>query len=150
MKTFKSLLFALVFALFFTGLSFSQNQIDVTLSCNVDSLKAGTPAYKACHFVDQDPETDTREYTTNADVGDTITWRGQSTDGSAEIKIRKIKYESGTNVFNKPELEGQTTVVGTVKNKTNGKPYKYKISFKIDNKRKTYSIDPKIRAGGGE
>lgn len=148
MKTFNPLCFALVFALFFTGLSFSQNQIEATLNCNVEALNNGTPAYEACHFVGQDPETDTREYTTYADVGDTITWRGQSTDGSASIDIIKIKYEAGTNVFNKPELDGQTTVVGTVKNKTNGKPYKYKISFKIDNKRKLYSIDPKIKAGG--
>ncbi len=150
MKIFKSLFFALVFALFFTGLSFSQNQFAASLNCNVDSLKAGIPAYKACHFVGQVPNTDTREFTTYVEVGDAIIWSGQSTDGNTKIDIKKIKHEDGTNVFDKDELEGQAIVVGTIKKKTNGEPYKYKISFKINNKRKMYSIDPKIRAGGGE
>ena len=148
MKTFKSLSLTLFFGLLFTSLSFSQNQIEASLSCDVAALKAGTPAYEACHFVDQDHETDTRDYTTYAEIGDTIIWSGQSTDGSANIDIRKIKHDGGTNVFNKPEIDGSSTVVGEIKNNTNGKPYKYKISFKINNKGTMYSIDPKIKAGG--
>ncbi len=150
MKTFKPLSLSLVFAVLFTGLSYAQNQIDAILSCDVAALEAGTPAYEACSFVDQEPGTDTREYTTYAEIGDTIIWRGESTDGSAAVDIRKIKYHKGTNVFNKTDLDGETTVVGTIKKNTNGKPYKYKISFKIDNKGKMHSIDPKIKAGGGD
>jgi len=72
MKTFKPLSLSLVFAVLFTGLSYAQNQIDAILSCDVAALEAGTPAYEACSFVDQEPGTDTREYTTYAEIGDTI------------------------------------------------------------------------------
>ncbi len=36
---------------------------------------------------------------------------------AAAIDIRKIKYDKGTNVFNRKELDGETTVVGEVKKK---------------------------------
>ncbi len=114
------------------------------------ALQAGNPEYQVCQFTDQAPGTDTREYTIYAEVGDTIIWGGESSDGSAAIDIRKIKYHKGTNVFKKKELDGETTVVGEVQEKTNGKPYKYKIYFKIDNTGKMYSIDPKIIVGGGQ
>ena len=81
-------------------------------------------------------------------MGDTIIWDGESSDGTAAIDIRKIKYGRGTNVFNDKELDGETTVVGTIQRNTDGQPYKYKISFKINNTGKTYSIDPKIIVGG--
>ncbi len=150
MKTFKSLFLSLVFVVFFTGLSYAQNQIDATLSCDVAALEASTPAYQACSFVDQQPGTDTREYTIYAEIGDAIIWSGESTDGSAAIDIRKIKYDKGTNVFNKTDLDGETTVVGEVKKNTNGKPYKYTISFKVNNKGRMYRIDPKVSVGRGE
>ena len=96
------------------------------------------------------PATDTREYTIYDEVGDTIIWDGESSDGMAAIDIRKIKYGKGTNVFNDRELDGETTVEGTLERNTNDKPYKYKISFKINNTGKTYTIDPKIIVGGGQ
>jgi hypothetical protein len=149
MKIFKPLFLSFVFTLLFSGLMYAQDQIDATLSCDVAALEAGTPAYEACSFVNQEPGTDTREYTIYAEIGDTIIWRGESTDGSAAIDIRKIKYDRGTNVFNKPELDGETTVEGTVKRNTNGEPYKYTITFKINNTGGNYKIDPKIKSGGG-
>jgi len=150
MKILKTLFLSLVFILFMATSAYSQNQIEVTLSCDVAALKAGTPAYEACSFVDQEPGTDTREYTIYAEIGDTIIWRGESTDGSAAIDINKIKYERGTEVFKNPFKDGTSTVVRTIKNSTKGKKdYKYEITFKIDNKGKPFYIDPKVRVGGG-
>ena len=148
MKTLKPLFYGLLIVLMCCNYSYGQDQIKATLKCNVTALKAGNPAYQVCQFEGQERGTDTRNYTINAEVDDTITWNGESSDGSSAINIKKIKYNKGTNVFSKKELEGETTVVGQIKEKTNGKPYKYKISFKIDNTRKKYTIDPKIIVGG--
>lgn len=147
MKTLKSISLSLIFIFAFTTL-YSQDEHRVTLKCNVAALEADNPPYQVCQFVNQERGTDTRDYTIYAEVGDTIIWNGESSDGSAAIDIRKIKYDRGTNVFNNKELDGETTVVGTVQHNTEGNPYKYKISFKINNTGKTYSIDPKIIAGG--
>lgn len=150
MKALKSFTLSLMFIIIGSSSMISQNQIEATLECNVAALRAGNPAYQVCQFTDQEPGTDTRDYTIYADVGDTIIWSGESSDGSAAIDIKKIKYHKGTNVFNKKDLEGETTVVGTIQHKTEGKPYKYKISFKIDNTGKMYSIDPKITVTSGQ
>jgi hypothetical protein len=147
MKTLKSISLSLIFIFACTTL-YSQDEHRVTLKCNVAALEADNPPYQVCQFVNQERGTDTRDYTIYAEVGDTIIWNGESSDGSAAIDIRKIKYDRGTNVFNNKELDGETTVVGTVQHNTEGNPYKYKISFKINNTGKTYSIDPKIIAGG--
>ena len=149
MKTLKPFLLSLIFIFACTTL-YSQDEHRVTLKCNVAALEAGNPAYQVCQFTDQAPGTDTRDYTIYAEVGDTIIWNGESSDGSAAIDIRKIKYHRGTNVFNKKDLDGETTVVGTVQRNTDGNPYKYKISFKIDNTGKMYSIDPKVKVGSGQ
>jgi hypothetical protein len=149
MKTLKPFLLTLIFIFACTTL-YSQDEHTATLKCNVAALQAGNPAYQVCQFTDQEPGTDTRDYTIYAEEGDTIIWDGESSDGSAAIDIRKIKYHKGTNVFDKRDLDGETTVVGIVKNKTNDKPYKYKISFKINNTGSTYTIDPKIIVGAGQ
>ena len=149
METLKSTFFSLIF-IFACSTLYSQNEHRETLKCNVAALEAGNPAYQVCQFTAQEPGTDTRDYTIYAEEGDTIIWDGESSDGTAAIDIRKIKYHKGTNVFDKKDLDGETTVVGIVENKTNGKPYKYKISFKINNTGRTYTIDPKIIVGGGQ
>jgi len=149
MKPLKSFLLSLIF-IFACSTLYSQDEHRETLKCNVAALEAGNPAYQVCQFTDQEPGTDTRDYTIYAEVGDTIIWDGESSDGSAAIDIRKIKYHRGTNVFNSREIEGETTVVGQVQEKTNGQPYKYKISFKINNTGRTYTIDPKIIVGAGQ
>ncbi|MGI9531531.1 hypothetical protein [Lutimonas sp.] len=148
MKNQKRYYLSILCAFLFTGIIYAQDQIGVTLRCDVAALNEGEDPATACRFVDQDPSMTTKEYTTYAEVGDTIIWKGESTDGSAAIDIKKIKYERGTNVFNKTDLDGTTTVVGSIVKKTNGKDYTYTISFKINNTGKMHSIDPKIRVGG--
>ena len=148
MKTFKSFLLSLILILVFNTLSYGQVEETYTLKCNVAALQTDNPPYQVCQFDDQEPGTDTREYTIYAEIGDTIIWDGVSSDGNATIDIRKIKYGKGTNVFNDKEIDGESTVEATIERNTNGKPYKYKISFKINNTGKTYTIDPKIIVGG--
>ncbi len=148
MNTQKRYYLSLLCVFLFSGIIYAQDQIDVVLRCNVAALNDGAAPSTACRFVGQDPDTPTEEFTTYAEIGDTIIWSGESTDGSTAIDIRKIKYERGTNVFDSTDLDGATTVVGSIKNQTNGKDYKYRISFKINNTGKTHSIDPKIRVGG--
>ncbi|WKK65661.1 hypothetical protein [Lutimonas zeaxanthinifaciens] len=148
MKILKTLLLSSIFVLVMCNTGYAQDEINLTLRCDIQALQDGTAAYQACRFVGQDPDTDTRDHTVYANVGDTIFWSGESTDGSGAIDIQKIKYERGTNVFDRDELDGTTTVTGIIKRNTSNKPdYKYTISFKIDGTGKMYSIDPKLKVG---
>ncbi|MCA0933324.1 hypothetical protein LCM02_12750 [Lutimonas saemankumensis] len=148
MKITKTLLSCAVLILVMCHMGFAQDEINLTLRCDIQALQSGTEEHQACRFVGQDPDVDTREYTVYANVGDTIFWNGESSDGSGAVDIQKIKYSGGTNVFDKDELDGTTTVTGIIKKNTRNKPdYKYTISFKIDGKGKMYSIDPKLKVG---
>jgi len=128
----------------FSTISFAQTTHTVTLVCDTDNIKHEDP-YKVCYFVNQGEGTDTREFTIVANVGDTIKWQG-ITLSDDNLEIRKIKYEKGTNVFDKDEIGGSTTVVAAIKKSTMDKPdYTYKISFKVNGRGTMYSIDPVIR-----
>jgi len=150
MKILKTLFVSVVFLLFMSHLTYAQDANKyLTLRCDIQALQDGEAPYLACQFTVQEPDTDTREFTTEVNVGDTILWEGVSSDESGEIDIMKIKYAGGTNVFDKDELDGTTTVSGRVRRNTKNKPdYKYIISFKINGTGKMYSIDPKIIVGG--
>jgi len=85
------------------------------------------------------------DFTIEVNVGDTIIWQGVSSSSDTDVvDITKIKYERGTNVFNGEEYDGTSTIVGKVLRETGGQDYKYILSFKINGKRATYSIDPKV------
>ncbi len=132
---------------FFSIISFAQTTHTVTLVCDSESIKHADP-YTVCYFVNQGEGTDTREFTIEANVGDTIVWQGFTLSDDT-LEIRKIKYEKGTNVFDKDEIDGNTTVIAAIKESTKDKPnYTYKISFKVNGKGKMYSIDPLISVGG--
>lgn len=149
MKIFKTFLLSAAFVLILSNMGYAQDEINLTLRCDIQALQNGTAAYQACQFVGQDPASDTREFTVYANVGDTIFWSGESTNGSGAINIQKIKYSGGTNVFDRDELDGTTTVTGIIRRNTSNKPdYKYTISFKIDDTGRMYSIDPKLSVGG--
>jgi len=145
MKSTNTILSLAVF-LIFGGLAFGQQT--VTLVCNPALIYEEGPI-GACYFLpgeeDQNPET----YETIATVGEVITWVGQSTKEDDTIDIFMIKYQGGVNVFNKDELEGETTVTGTISKATpEDEPYKYEIRFKINSTGKLYKIDPIIRTRG--
>ena len=145
MKSTNTILSFAVF-LIFGGLAFGQQT--VTLVCNPALIYEEGPI-GACYFLpgeeDQNPET----YETFAAVGEVITWVGQSTKEDDTLDIFMIKYQGGVNVFNKDELEGETTVTGTISKATpEDEPYKYEIRFKINSTGKLYKIDPIIRTRG--
>ena len=142
MKSTNTILSLVVF-LVFGGLAFGQQT--VTLVCNPALIYEEGPI-GACYFLpgeeDQNPET----YETIATVGEVITWVGQSTKEDDSIDIFMIKYQGGVNVFNQDELEGETTVRGTISKATpEDDPYKYEIRFRINSTGRLYKIDPIIR-----
>lgn len=140
--------------IFITLISFNASygqDLNPILKCNVAELKDKVVPYLACHFEGQDEDTDTRDYTIEAEVGDTITWQGESESGNDAIFIRKIKLSQGTNIFGKDFIDGVETVTGVIKHNTKNKPdYKYTIHFKINNSGKMYKIDPKVKVGSGD
>lgn len=140
------ILCALTLLLFSTN-SFSQTERTVTLVCNTDNINRVEP-HTVCYFVGQAEGTDSRNYTIEAEVGDTILWKGLTLSDDS-LYIKKIKYEKGTNVFDKDSLVGASNVIGIIKYNTKDKPdYKYKISFKVNDKGKMLSIDPLIKVIG--
>jgi len=147
MKSIKQLFILVTIALLsFSNATFAQGQEHtITLKCHINRLQENNDPYKVCKFEGQ-TETDTRQFTVTGNVGDTFIWKGEAYAGSDELNITKIKYEKGTEIFDKESHEGTKTVKAVAKFKTKNKdPYTYKISFKINGKGKTYHIDPKVK-----
>ncbi len=107
-----------------------------------------------CNF-GQAPEISNVDFTTDANVGDTIVWRGvSSTNPNDQVLIESINHEGdkgGRDIFGQNRLAGENGVVqGVVRNSTEGEaPYKYKLTFRVLNsgepRQGVYNIDPKIR-----
>lgn len=145
MNTKKLYVYLLGITLLFTSNLIYGQDYTVTLVCDTAALLDGESEDNACYFAES-PDTDPKEFTITVNVGDTILWDGESTGDSQTLLIKHIKFEKGTNIFNKRELDGETTVEGKVKHNTKDKPdYKYKIKFKINESGKMYKIDPRVR-----
>ena len=129
-------------------------QIEVTLYVDTRAV-TNKNTNQTCNF-GQDPEISNVEFTIQARIGDTITWRGVSTLNENDVvNIKSINHEGGKNVFNKNVLIGDggnpEKVVGKVVAATGSSQndrYKYKISFRVtndgQNRGGTFHIDPKI------
>ena len=79
-------------------------------------------------------------------MGDIIKWDGKAQSGNDTIDIKKIKWDKGTNIFDKDSIGGIETVKGTVKHDTKDKKdFKYTIQFKINDSGRMYKIDPKVK-----
>lgn len=123
----------------------------VTLYVNTAEIKKpNESAY--CNF-GQTGNVSNEEYTIAVNIGQTITWRGVSSNApdTDVVQITAINYMGGKNVFGSNVLnaaKGEGTVSGQVLYPTNGDNYKYKISFTVttngNKKGGTFSIDPKI------
>lgn len=111
----------------------------------------------SCNF-GQPEEVSNEEFTIDANVGDTVTWQGLSTNApeTDRVNIKTINHEGGKNVFGQNVLIGDRgapeKVVGKVVSKTGDEKkdlFKYKISFTVQNNGKnrngTFHIDPVIR-----
>ena len=129
------------------------NQI---ITLNVDTAKIKSSNVDGCCNFGQSAGVSNKDFTIQAKVGDTITWKGHSTSSPTDIvNITAIKHEGGENIFAKNELPGvgsvNEQVIGSVIKKTpEGKDYKYQISFTVFNngvKRpgSPFHIDPKIQ-----
>lgn len=107
-----------------------------------------------CNF-GQPADISNEDFTTDANVGDTIVWRGiSSTNPGDQVLIESINHEGdrgGRDIFGQNVLPGENGMVqGVVRNSTaGGPPYKYKITFRVLNndepRQGVYNIDPKIR-----
>jgi len=146
MKTSKQLVILLVITLFsFNNSAFAQAQEhQLTLVCNTDELKT-KKTHEACYFA-QEPDVDPRKFLITVKVGDIINWDGKAKSGDDTIEIKKIKWDKGTNIFDKDSIDGVETVTGIVKHDTKGKKdFKYTIQFKVNGSGKMYKIDPKVK-----
>lgn len=150
MKTAIRLLILFVFVSVFN--TFGQTTHYITLYVNTSAIDDGNTS-TTCNFGQEDGISN-EDYTIEAAPGDIIIWNGvsSSSPNTDIVNIMKIKYESGTDVFNKKELEGNgqsgETVIGTVQSGKKDDVLKYKIEFTVYNnnsKRGKYKIDPVIK-----
>jgi hypothetical protein len=83
-------------------------------------------------------------FTLHVKFGDQITWEGLAIPPSeGVVKIKKIKYASGTNFFDKEVLVGREKVVANVSNGSKGDVLKYILVFEVNDS--IYEIDPKLQ-----
>ncbi len=119
-----------------------------TVTLNVDTSVNLTPQNVDDYSNFGQPSGTNEDFTTDVNVGDTVTWTGQSsTQPSVTVNITKIQYDGGSDVFGTPVLGGTgspETVVGTVENDTGGDEETYTIFFTVSNQNGTFHIDPKI------
>ena len=161
MKTFNSMKgpFALLFVLF-CSLSFGQAGDAVVITLTVDTSKLGSDsnAPGGCTLTatpasvivpgDNNP----KMFTIQVEDGDEVEWEGITQDGK-EVKIKKIGYIKGINIFDSRNIagkmkNGKEKVNAKIKRKTaHGLDYEYLIEFKIQGFGK-YTLDPKIKVGG--
>lgn len=113
-------------------------QQTATLVCDIEALQAGSEPSDVCYFA-EDPDINPQDFTLDVYVDEEITWVGDE-----PIAIRKIQHYGGTKVFKK-DPEGDGEVRAKPNKKTDGRPYRYKIHFKINNTGKNYKIDPIIK-----
>lgn len=135
MKTFRLISFASI-ALFVTS-AFAQQT--ATLACDIEALRDGSKPAEVCHFV-ENPDSNPELFTIEAEVGEEIIWSGEDS-----ILIRKVKHYGGTNIFDQ-DPEGDGEIIARPNKKTNGKPYRYKLKFRLEGSNKQYKIDPIIRS----
>jgi hypothetical protein len=119
-----------------------------TVTLNVDTSVNLTPQNvdTYCNFGQSSGSNE--DFTTDVNVGDTVTWTGQSsTQPAVTVNITKIQYDGGSDVFGASVLNGTgspETVEGTVENDTGGDEETYTIFFNVSNQNGTFHIDPKI------
>jgi hypothetical protein len=138
----------------FSALSRQGQNIVITL--NVDTANVDKQDVNAsCNF-GQDDSTSNEEFTVQANIGDTITWQGVSTNapGTDIVNIVSINHEGGKNVFGQNVLRANNNtpqrVTGQVQFATpEGQDFKYKLSFTVTNNGKQrngmFHIDPKLQ-----
>lgn len=126
--------------------------VNVTLSVNTGSIvNPDVDAY--CTFGQGDGVSN-ENFTTQANVGDTITWQGVSSSSPSTdvVNITSINYTGGQNVFDQNVINGNNgspeKVIATIASSTQGEEEEYTINFTVYNgstrRNGSFSIDPKI------
>lgn len=149
--TIRAMILASAISLFTIIAAHGQVRHVLTLNVNTDNITHQN-TNQECFFMVQSPGMepirsgdDIENFTIEVSVGDTLIWNGVSSISSEiAVDIKKIKHDKGTNVFDKDELDGNQSVVGTAKRETLGKNYKYTISFNVSNNPGLFRIDPII------
>ena len=142
-----------IFLLIFSN-TFSQKGDPVVITLVVDITQLGDDPNNpgGCIFMAEPNSVvlinpNPKDFTVHIDNGKKIKWIGRTTDGDV-VKILKIYYQNGTNVFNKTNLR-RCLFGKKVRNKVRrltaeNMDYTYGVKFKVKKKGK-YSLDPKIR-----
>ena len=158
MKTHRSIYYSpLILLILFCSISFGQTNNLVVITLTVDTAELGNnrnapggctltanPA-SAVIFDDGNPKL----FTVEVPNGTDIEWEGITTDGE-DVKIKKIGYVKGINIFNRSSIPGTISggkekVKDKVKRKTApGMEYEYLIEFKVKGFKK-FTLDPRIK-----
>ncbi|MBS1545107.1 MAG: hypothetical protein JST14_15835 [Bacteroidetes bacterium] len=107
-----------------------------------------------CNFGQPDGVSN-ENFTTEINLGDTVTWQGMSLDSTSDVvNIVSINYQGGKNVFGKNVLQGdngspqKVRAQPTLKTAVN-ESCKYAIQFTVTNngakRNGTFKIDPVIQ-----
>ena len=107
----------------------------------------------SCNF-GQEAGISNEEFTTDVNLGDSVTWQGVSANAPSTdvVNIVSINHEGGKNVFDENVLKSSGTpekVTAIAKQRTaGGEKFKYKISFTVTNngskRNGMFHIDPKL------
>ncbi len=160
MKSFNSLKGSLVLLLFlFCSLSFGQSDtVVITLTVDTSKLGDDSNAPGGCTLtatpssVIAPGNNNVKMFTIQVEDGSDIEWEGVTQDGE-EVKIKKIGFIKGMNIFDSRNIfgkikDGKEKVNAKVKRKTApGLDYEYLIEFKVKGFGK-YTLDPIIKVGG--
>ena len=107
----------------------------------------------SCNF-GQEAGISNEEFTTDVNLGDSVTWQGVSANAPSTdvVNIVSINHEGGKNVFDENVLKSSGTpekVTAIAKQRTaGGEKFKYKILFTVTNngskRNGMFHIDPKL------
>jgi hypothetical protein len=135
---------------------------DIILQVNTTTIPAPTnppgDIDSYCSFKGQTNGVTNENFEISVKNGDKVTWSGIPDPANAAdvVKITKIDYEEGTNLFGNEDLtpkKDESTITGTISNGKKAQVETYKIEFQVYNNNvlrssgssAVYQIDPKIR-----
>ena len=161
MKTLHSMKSTLALLLFlFCSIGFAQTSDPVIITLTVDTSKLGddSNAPGGCTLtaipasVVVPGVSDPKMFTIQVEDGTDLEWEGITQDGE-EVKIKKIGFIKGINIFDSRNIfgrisDGKEKVNAKIKRKTApGLDYEYLIEFKVKGFGR-YTLDPIIKVGG--
>lgn len=161
MKILNSMKGSLAFLLFlFCSLSFGQaaDPVKILLTVNTSELGNDNNAPGGCTLTATPASVvifganNPKMFTIEVMDGTDIEWEGVTQDGD-EVKIKKIGFIKGINIFDSKNIsgkikDGKEKVNVKVKRKTApGLDYEYLIEFKVKEFGR-YTLDPIIKVGG--